>query len=152
MSKLKLIKKTINTFYHYQQVSRFNYIIDSYHVHISPNTTCTCRYSKTHSFCEHIFYIYLFKFKFKIRDLHRFKTRFNQHEFTRLFYKQKRQRRHRSSRCSICLDDIKSNHHPSCHQCRHIFHRMCYDRWIVQTIRDGREPRCPLCRTNILYN
>lgn len=144
MMKQKLIKKVVNTFYHYKQISNFNYIIDSYYINISRNTSCSCCYFKRYGYCEHIFYIYLFKFKFKIIDHHYFKTKFSKEEFIKLF-KIKKQ----IERCSICLDIIKDNFYQSCHQCRNNFHQICFDHWIAQMIKDDKEPNCPLCRTNI---
>ncbi|KAK9668100.1 hypothetical protein RND81_13G035400 [Saponaria officinalis] len=50
--------------------------------------------------------------------------------------------------CAICLHKFKTRDEiRKLQNCKHIFHRMCVDRWMEQDQRS-----CPLCRTSLVPN
>lgn len=49
--------------------------------------------------------------------------------------------------CTICFDEFQIEDDVRVLECKHYFHPMCIDRWLI-----GHSKRCPCCRGNIEIN
>lgn len=48
--------------------------------------------------------------------------------------------------CSICYDDINHKDNAYLTDCGHSFHKICINKWLIETKFDGN---CPICRQDI---
>ncbi|CAI0560339.1 unnamed protein product, partial [Linum tenue] len=53
-----------------------------------------------------------------------------------------------SPECAVCLSKVEEGDQVRELACRHVFHRVCLDRW-CQSSLTRRRPTCPLCRRSL---
>ncbi|CAL1391846.1 unnamed protein product [Linum trigynum] len=53
-----------------------------------------------------------------------------------------------SSECAVCLSKVEQGDEIRELPCRHVFHKVCLDRW-CQSSFTRRQPTCPLCRRSL---
>ena len=51
-----------------------------------------------------------------------------------------------TTKCTICMDYIKSTDTICELKCKHIFHKKCWNENIKQLVKDKKEIKCPNCR------
>jgi E3 ubiquitin-protein ligase RHA2 len=51
--------------------------------------------------------------------------------------------------CSICCENVKNTEYIRELNCNHTFHKKCIDKWLLCSMKEYEDVRCPICRTNI---